>query len=147
MAGEKVWFRAYSVTTHNGRPDLKSKNLFADLVNEEDSTIEQIVLDNTGFHTEGAFNLPVSIPTGFYWIRCYTAMGLKNKNDIFLHPVYIVNKQLHDEGLYAKKFEGTLAKKRLSPSIHFFPERLTAIPELFQQVSLTSGTPTIIPYQ
>ncbi|HYV53219.1 MAG TPA: hypothetical protein VE933_01420, partial [Chitinophagaceae bacterium] len=97
MAGEPIWFRAYNVITRNGTPDLTSKNLFADLVDERDSIIEQLVLDNKNLHTDGAFDLPRSIPTGFYWIRCYTARQLANKSDIFLHPVYIVNKQLHDE--------------------------------------------------
>jgi len=128
LAGEKIWFKAYSVATHDGRLDLASKNLFADLVNEKDSVIEQVVLDNSGMHTDGAFNLPASIPTGFYWIRCYTAKQLGNKNDVFLHPVYIVNKQLHDEGIYARKFENNLARNRSNPSIYFYAERLTAIP-------------------
>ena len=128
LAGEKIWFKAYEVTTHDGRLDLASKNLFADLVNEKDSIIEQLVLDNAGLRTDGAFDLPASIPTGFYWIRCYTAGQLENKSDIYLRPVYVVNKQLHDESSYAKKFENNLANKKLSPFIDFYAERLTAIP-------------------
>ena len=130
MAGEKIWFKAYVVNADNGKPDLTSRNLFADLVNEKDSIIDQLVLDNTSLHTDGAFRLPESIPTGFYWIRCYTARQLESdSNGIFLHPVYIVNKQLHDEGLYAKQFENNLANNnKFNPFIHFFAERLTAIP-------------------
>jgi TonB-dependent receptor-like protein len=127
LAGEKIWFKAYSVATHNAKLELASKNLFADLVSEKDSVIEQVVMDNSGMRTEGAFNLPASMPTGFYWIRCYTAKQLENKNDVFLHPVYIVNKQLHDEGIYAIKFENNLLNNRSDPSIHFYAERLTAI--------------------
>jgi hypothetical protein len=88
MAGEKVWFRAYNVTTRNGRPDLKSKNLFADLVNEEDSTIEQIVLDNSGLHTEGAFfperltAIPGIISTGVIEIRDGYNNPLSVKGDL-----------------------------------------------------------------
>ena len=119
LAGEKIWFKAYEVTTHDGRLDLTSKNLFADLVNEKDSIIEQLVLDNAGLRTDGAFDLPASIPTGFYWIRCYTAGQLENKSDIFLRPVYVVNKQLHDESSYAKKFENNLANNKAQP-IHSF---------------------------
>ncbi|HEV8505660.1 MAG TPA: TonB-dependent receptor plug domain-containing protein [Chitinophagaceae bacterium] len=128
LAGEKIWFKAYSVATHDGKLDLASKNLFADLVSEKDSVIEQVVLDNSGMHTDGAFNLPGSIPTGFYWIRCYTVKQLENKKDVFLHPVYIVNKQLHDEGIYARKFENNLVHNGSNPSVHFYAERLTAIP-------------------
>jgi hypothetical protein len=130
LAGEKIWFKAYVVNADNGRLDVLSKNLFADIVNEKDSIIDQLVLDNAGMHTNGAFDLPESIPTGFYWIRCYTATQLENNNSgMFLHPVYIVNKQLHDESTYAKQFESNLEKNNnLSPFIHFYGERLTAIP-------------------
>jgi TonB-dependent Receptor Plug Domain len=130
MAGEKIWFKAYLVNENNRKLDLTIRNLFADLVNEKDSIIEQLVLDNISLHTDGAFWLPESIPTGFYWIRCYTARQLESdSNGIFLHPVYIVNKQLHDESLYAKKFENNLANNnKFNPFIHFFAERLTAIP-------------------
>ena len=128
LAGEKIWFKAYEVNRNDGKPDLASKNLFADLLNEKDSIIERVVLDNAGMHTDGAFDLPASIPTGFYWIRCYTAKQLENKRDIILRPVYIVNKQLHDEGIYARTLEKKLGNNQLSPSIHFFSERLTAIP-------------------
>ena len=119
LAGEKIWFKAYGVTALDGKLDLTSKNLFADLLNEKDSIIEQLVLDNAGLRTDGAFDLPTSIPTGFYWIRCYTARQLGDKSDIYLRPVYVVNKQLHDESSYAKKFENNLANNMLSPSIRF----------------------------
>ncbi len=128
LAGEKIWFKAYGVTAFDGKLDLNSKNLFADLLNEKDSIIEQLVLDNAGLRTDGAFDLPASIPTGFYWIRCYTASQLAGKSDLYLRPVYVVNKQLHDESMYAKKFENNLANNMLSPSIQFYAERLTAIP-------------------
>ena len=130
MAGEKIWFRAYSVNENNGKPDFTFRNLFADLVNEKDSVIVQLVLDNASLRTDGAFNLSESIPTGFYWIRCYTARQLEtDSNGIFLHPVYIVNKQRHDEGLYVKKFESNLANNsKFNPSVHFFSERLTSLP-------------------
>jgi len=130
MAGEKIWFRANVVNANNGRLDLTFRNLFADLVNERDSVIDQLVLDNIGLRTDGAFRLPESIPTGFYWIRCYTARQLGNDSSgIFLYPVYIVNKQLRDESQYARQFERKMAgNKGFNPSIHFFPERLTGIP-------------------
>ena len=130
MAGEKIWFRANVVNANNGRLDLTFRNLFADLVNERDSVIDQLVLDNIGLRTDGAFSIPQLIPTGFYWIRCYTARQLGNDSSgIFLYPVYIVNKQLRDESQYARQFERKMAgNKGFNPIIHFFPERLTGIP-------------------
>ncbi|WP_018614737.1 TonB-dependent receptor [Segetibacter koreensis] len=129
IAGEKIWFTTYIVDANSGKLDLTTKNLFADLVNERDSTIEQVVLDNKSLHTKGAFKLPASIPTGFYWIRCYTARNLERNGDgILLHPVFILNKQLHDESSYEKQFKKRLEKNTTSgPNIHFFAERLTAL--------------------
>ena len=129
MPGERIWFRANVVNANNGWIDLTFKNLFADLVNEKDSVIGQLVLDNVGLRTEGAFTLPGSIATGFYWIRCYTARQIGNDSSgIFLHPIYVLNSQLHDDNQYARQFERNLANSKLSnPLIHFYPERLSAI--------------------
>lgn len=80
LAGEKVWFKAYVVNANNGRLDVSSKNVFADLVDDKDSLIAQLVLDNTGLHTNGAFSVPETMSTGFYWIRCYTSTELENNN-------------------------------------------------------------------
>src|SRR4029079_3294430 len=83
-AGERIWFKAYVVNSGDGTLDVATKNLFADIVNEKDSVIEQVVLDNAGFRTDGAFEIPELLPTGFYWIRCYSAEQLSNKkNSIF----------------------------------------------------------------
>ena len=130
LAGEEIWFRAYVGNADNGRLDITSKNLFADLVNEKDSIIEQLVLDNTSLHTNGAFKLPELLPTGIYWIRSYTATQLEgDSTGVFLYPVYVINKQLRDEDSYVKQFEGSLKNNNKSdPTIHFFAERLTAIP-------------------
>jgi hypothetical protein len=130
LAGEKIWFKTYLVNARNGKPDLSTKNIFADIVNEKDSVIQQFVLDNSGLHTDGALTLPESISSGFYWIRCYTAQQLAgDRNNIFIQPVYVLNKQLHDEGEYAKQYERKFTHNSdLKPSVHFYAERLTAIP-------------------
>ena len=83
--------------------------------------------------------------TGFYWIRCYTASQLAGKTDIYLRPVYVVNKQLHDESMYAKKFENNLANNMLSPSIQFYAERFTAIPGIISTGVVEIREDTIIP--
>ncbi len=130
IAGEKIWFKANVVNSGDGKLDVTPRNLFAEVVNDKDSIIDQLVLNNSGLLTAGAFTLPKSIPTGFYWIRCYTARQLQgDSSGIFVHPVYVLNKQLHDERLFAKQFEKNVAQnKNRNPSVHFFAERLTAIP-------------------
>jgi hypothetical protein len=130
IAGEKIWLKAYVLNSGKRNSDFSFRNLFADLVNEKDSVVEQLVLDNIDLRTGGVFHLPALLPTGFYWIRCYTASQLGAENSgIFLHRVLIINKQLDDEELYAGKLEKKLsARNTLKPVVHFFAERLTAIP-------------------
>jgi hypothetical protein len=127
LAGENIWFKAY-VANPDGKLDLTFNNLFADLVNENDKVIAQVVLDNKAMQTSGAFRLSESIPTGFYLIRCYTAAQmLKGNPGVFFHPIFVLNKRLHDESSYAKRFEEKLQiSSKLSPYIHFYPERLSA---------------------
>src|SRR5262249_51806098 len=85
-------------------------------------------MDNFSLRTKRGLNFPQSLPKGFYWIRCYTARQLETKDGVFLQPVYVLNKQLHDEGTYAKKYEKSSGNNKQSASLQFFPERLTAIP-------------------
>lgn len=130
LAGEKIWFKAYVVNGNSRRLDASSKNVFADLVDDKDSLIAQLVLDNMSLHTNGAFSLPETMSTGFYWIRCYTSTELKNNNNgIFIKPVYVLNKQLRDQTVYAEQYTNNFKNNSTSgTSIHFFAERLTAIP-------------------
>ena len=60
LAGENIWFKAY-VVNPDGKLDLTFNNLFADLVNENDKVIAQVVLDNKAMQTRGAFKLTESL--------------------------------------------------------------------------------------
>ncbi|QEC69172.1 hypothetical protein FRZ67_18330 [Panacibacter ginsenosidivorans] len=128
IAGEKIWFKAY--TANSGDKSLSNyRNLFVDLVNDKDSVIDQLVLNNTQQRTNGVLDLPDSIASGFYWIRCYTAKQLAGDSaNIFIEPVFILNKKLHDQSAYATQYERMYRNKNIKPDIHFFAERLTAIP-------------------
>jgi hypothetical protein len=128
IAGEKIWFKTYNA--NNGDKTWSTyKNLFVDIVNDKDYVIDQLVLDNTQQRTNGVLDLPDSIASGFYWIRCYTAKQLVSDSaNIFIEPVFILNKKLHDQSSYAAQYERMYRNKNINPDIHFFAERLTAIP-------------------
>jgi hypothetical protein len=138
IAGEKIWFKAFVINSITNKVDLYSKNLFTDLVDDQDSIIAKLVLNNRQLNTNGAFVLPESIKTGFYWLRCYTAKLLaEDPESIFVQPVYILNKSLQDAGNYNRKYANSINKsKKTSPAIHFFPERLTDIPGILSTVVL-----------
>ncbi len=132
IAGEKIWFKAFVVNTINNKVNLLSKNLFTDLVDDRDSVISKLILNNRQLKTSGAFTLPDSLKSGFYWIRCYTAKLLaEDTESIFIQPVYVLNKRLRDESVYNRQYINMVNKDaHLSPVIHFFAERLTGIPAI-----------------
>lgn len=91
-AGEKIWFNAYLVRSLNNRLDTTSKNLFIDLVDDNDKTVKQLVLNVYSLHTDGAITLGDSLPTGYYWLRGYTQHMLNaDSGAICVQPLYIKN--------------------------------------------------------
>ena len=129
IAGEKIWLKAFVISTATHKISHAENNLFADLVNDNDSVIAKVVLDNKSLNTSATFALPDSLQTGFYWLRAYT-MGMlaENTEHIFIQPVYILNKALHDATSYNRQYTTSINKKRnVSAVITFYPERLTGI--------------------
>lgn len=125
---ERLWFKAFVLNSYTQKIDLTSKNLFVDLVGDNDSVIAKLVLDNEHLRTDGAIILPDTLNTGFYWLRAYTAAMLNNPEYIFIQPVYVLNKSLHDENIYNNRYKGRYFNNSTTPVIQFFPERLTNIP-------------------
>ena len=132
IAGEKIWFNAFAVNSNTHKITHTEKNLFADLVDDRDSVIEKLVFNNQQLNTGGAFMLPDSLKTGFYWLRAYTEKILaEDTGSIFIQPVYILNKGLKDAADYNRLYINAANKNRNTlPVIRFFPERLTAIPNI-----------------
>ncbi|NNV53970.1 TonB-dependent receptor [Limnovirga soli] len=150
IAGEKIWFTAKTVNTLTQKISQQNKNLFVDLVDDKDSAIAKLVLDNRQATTNGAINLPEDIITGFYWMRSYTAAILAtDTGNITIQPVYILNTRLHDEAVYNKQFISKVNKSASQPPIiHFFPERLTALPGIIStgvlQITDENNSPLIV---
>lgn len=131
IAGEKIWFRAFVVNAATFKISRNSNNLFTDLVDDHDSVIATLVLNNQELNTSGAFTLPDSLKTGFYWLRSYTSGILAaDTGSIFVQPIYILNKGLQDASAYNKQYTSMANKKNGNPVIQFFPERLTHIPNI-----------------
>jgi hypothetical protein len=130
FAGEKIWFNALLVDDRTGKADQSVKNLFVDFVSDADSIVAQAVLDNSGSRTNGAFEIPVSLPTGFYWIRCFTSSQLSgDSNNILVRPVFVINKPKGDEETFFRQFAISMRKgAHQPPGLRFYPERITALP-------------------
>ncbi len=93
-AGEKIWFKAFLVKALSYRLDTTSKNLFVDLVNDNDKVIRQLVLNTVSHQTAGAIDLPDTLRSGYYWLRCFTVDMLEHDTaSVLIQPVYVINEK------------------------------------------------------
>ncbi len=99
-AGEKIWFKAFLVKSLSYRLDTSSKNLFVDLVSDNDRVVKQLVLNTVAHQTAGAIDLPDTLQSGYYWLRCFTYDMLEHDTaSVVIQPVFIINeKKLGQDG-------------------------------------------------
>ncbi len=92
MAGETIWFKAYTVDANFHKPSVTSKVLYAEITGKDQKTLlhGKIALDSG--KGSGSFAIPASIPSGNYLLRAYTGW-MKNFNPDFYfeQPLTIVN--------------------------------------------------------
>ena len=123
VAGEELWFKAWIVNSLSHKYFSQSKTLYADLVNEKDSAVAQLLLNIPSEKTEGVIKLTTALKEGYYWLRLYTAtIQQHDSNSIFVAPIYVVNK------LYPSKLNlpsvavKEIKKSNQAPRLQFFPE-------------------------
>ena len=87
-AGEIVWFKMYAFEAFNNKPVNISKVAYAEILDAGNKAVvrTRIAMDENGGH--GSFQLPVSLPSGYYTLRAYTN-AMKN-----LGAEYFYSKQL-----------------------------------------------------
>ena len=122
-AGEELWFKAWILNSLSHKYFSQSKTLYADLVNEKDSAVAQLLLNIPSEKTEGVIKLTTALKEGYYWLRLYTAtIQQHDSNSIFVAPIYVVNK------LYPSKLNlpsvavKEIKKSNQAPRLQFFPE-------------------------
>jgi len=123
VAGEELWFKAWVLNSLSHKYFTHSKTLYADLVNEKDSAVTQLLFNIASEKTEGVIKLSDSLKEGYYWLRLYTAsIQQHDTSSIFVAPIYVVNK------LYPSKLNFpsvTVKEIKISnqpPRLQFFPE-------------------------
>ena len=148
LAGEKIWFKAFALNTASNRLSLSTNNLFTDLVDDQDSVIAKLVLNNHELRTGGAFILPDSIRSGFYWIRAYTAKILAtDTNNILFSPFMYLIKISAMPAFITGNMPGLQTKAKPVARHSFYPERLTAIPGIISTGVLQVTDADNNPYQ
>lgn len=90
-AGETVYFKAFLIDSMTNRLRGKPKKLYADLVNDHDSVLGQILLNASNLKTAGEFVLNDSLDEGYYWVRVYPQETLENRGLLAVTPLYIIN--------------------------------------------------------
>jgi len=89
-AGETVYFKAFLVDSIHNYLRATPKKLYVDYVDERDSAVAQLLLNNANLQTSGRFILPDSLHEGFYWMRAYNKEMLSdNINNITVIPFYV----------------------------------------------------------
>lgn len=117
-AGETVWFTALLINGFYHTIDTTSKNLFVDIVTGNDSVVSKLVLDAVNLRTTGYIPLSDSMPSGCYWLRCYTRNIISNNPEAaFIRPLYVINRQHNN----LSSFDGQVANNQKAV-IHFYPE-------------------------
>ncbi len=111
LAGEVAWFKAYLLSEF--LPDTISTNLFTELVDAKENPVAKKVFPIQFATARGQFELPDSLPTGFYTVRAYTQTQLNHDN------TFLFQKKLF---VYGKKTNALVNNGNNEPKIEFFPE-------------------------
>jgi hypothetical protein len=120
-SGETIYFKAFLVDSITNHLRGKPKKLYADLVNNHDKVLGQLLLNASNLKTSGQFVLNDSLREGYYWIRAYTEkMVSENPGNITVVPVYVVNPR-------KRSFESEMQGKgdidsSSMPIVQIFPE-------------------------
>ncbi|HEY4156153.1 MAG TPA: hypothetical protein VGM24_12015, partial [Puia sp.] len=124
-AGEDIWFRAYCMNAISHKPSRHSKTLFVDLVNDRDSPVCQLLLNNQELQPGGRISLPSFLPEGYYWLRAYTRDILRDdSNRIYVQPVYLLSRNKPGSSRLTGTPESPAAPVSESgpPQLIFYPE-------------------------
>lgn len=125
IAGEDLWFKAYCINALSHKIFHHSKIFFVDLVNDKDSVIEHLFLNNKLQNLDGKISLSGLLPEGYYWLRAYTQnMPEQDVNGIYVQPVYIFNSKNPAPDNFGKKINTSVENSANieKPELTFLPE-------------------------
>ena len=124
-SGEDIWLKAYCMNALSHKIFRHSKIVFVDLVNDKDSIIERLLLNNQFQKLDGKISLSPFLQEGYYWLRSYTRSMLKRDiNSISVQPIYILNAQKPLASIAAdrSKIANENSSDTARPDMTFFPE-------------------------
>lgn len=145
--GESIWFNALLLNSVSQKVTTKSRYVFVDLVNDDDSVIVSALLDAAKQQLSSKLVIPDAIATGYYWLRAYTMQMISgDSNYSSVKPLYIFSSSAdYDNKINHPK--NTTANGDAKPLINFYPEGGNVITAANSKVafSITDKTGKPIP--
>lgn len=134
LAGEIVWLKVYLVDAAKGTPQGLSKVAYIDVLDKDNHFLAQAKLALNEGSGSGSLFLPLSVASGNYKLRGYTAW-MKNfgSEHFFEKPITIINTLKNPE----PRSTGDSAY-----AIRFFPEGGTLVTGLESTVAVQATAPT-----
>jgi hypothetical protein len=113
LAGEAIWFKTYARLEE--KPTILSKVIYADLVNSLGVVVEKKMCKLKDGVADGVLDIKAELPTGNYYLRCYTLWMLNFPSFVTEKKIRIFN---YKNPVKAKP--NALANTTIN--ISFFPE-------------------------
>lgn len=113
LAGESIWFKAYARLEE--KPSILSKVVYADLVNALGVVVDKKMCKLNNGVADAVLDIKPELPTGTYYLRCYTLWMLN-------FPSFIAEKKIRIFNYNNSPAEKTNAVTSTNININFFPE-------------------------
>lgn len=133
--GERIWFKAYVLSSDSNRYTHLSKVLYVELVNPSGDVLEQHKLEIKNGQAWGDFELKKVLISGFYEVRAYTRYMTNWGKDGIFSRVFPIFRRTETEGDYSKKVIDEISYLKRLPdyrekdsikvqklNVHFYPE-------------------------
>jgi hypothetical protein len=92
LAGETIWFKLYDIDARSNRPVAFSGIAYIEVLDKDDHAVLQTKVELHNGKGDGAFSIPMSVPTGEFLFRAYTSWMRNFSPDLYyMQPLTIFN--------------------------------------------------------
>lgn len=116
-AGDTIFFKAYVTFGEQHELSTQNKTLNVDLISPQNIIIRSIKLQLKGGLGWGDFELPVSLPKGYYRVRAFTKLMKDEGLTDFFEQSVCIGSPAGNKGIESAPVQNTG-----KPEIQFFPE-------------------------
>ena len=136
IAGETAWFKAYLYSDY--LPDTISTTLYVELLNDSFLVISRKIFPVYLGNTNGQFELPDSLKTGYYFIRAWSTTMFNRDSDFISHQnIFVFGKK--------NKMDAAVLHKQKARRLDFFPEGGNLITGLINTVAFKATNENGLP--